>query len=65
MILFEYKRLEKFKENIRTYNLSNDTDAFEAINNSINVKELTFVTKDLSWILYEEKIYSATNFKKQ
>lgn len=65
-IVPEYKRLEKFKKrkSIRTYNLSNDTDAFETINNSINVKELTFVTKDLCHgFLYEEKIYSATNFK--
>jgi inosine-uridine nucleoside N-ribohydrolase len=41
--------LDKFKgkKSIRTYNLTNDTDAFTKVNYSDKIEKLTFVTKDL------------------
>lgn len=41
--------LSKFKgkKSVRTYNLTNDTDAFTKVNQSQNIKKITFVTKDL------------------
>ena len=57
--------LDKFKnkQSIRTYNLSNDTNAFNIVNNSSNISKLTFVTKDLCHgFLYTPEIHSSINF---
>lgn len=62
----EEKRLEKFKNrtSIRTYNLTNDTDAFNTVNYSKKIKDLTYVTKDLCHgFLYTPEIHEQINFK--
>jgi pyrimidine-specific ribonucleoside hydrolase len=62
----ENKRLEKFKnrKEIRTYNLTNDTDAFNTVNYSTQIKDLTYVTKDLCHgFLYTREIHESINFK--
>lgn len=62
----EEKRLEKFKKrtSIRTYNLTNDTDAFTTVNHSQQINDLTYVTKDLCHgFLYTPEIHSHINFK--
>lgn len=62
----EEKRLEKFKNrsSIRTYNLTNDTDAFNTINYSHQIVDLTYVTKDLCHgFLYTPEIHEQITFK--
>lgn len=62
----EEKRLEKFKNrtSIRTYNLTNDTDAFNTVNYSTQIKDLTYVTKDLCHgFLYTPEIHEKIHFK--
>lgn len=62
----EEKRLEKFKnrKSIRTYNLTNDTDAFSTINYSDQIVDLTYVTKDLCHgFLYLPEIHETISFK--
>lgn len=62
----EEKRLEKFKnrKSIRTYNLTNDTDAFNTINYSSQIVDLTYVTKDLCHgFLYLPEIHENIDFK--
>lgn len=59
------KRLDKFKKRdaIRTYNLGNDTEAFNAINYSIQISDLTYVTKDLCHgFLYDSTIHNHIHF---
>lgn len=62
----EEQRLEKFKKRsaIRTYNLTNDTNAFNTINYSQQICDLTYVTKDLCHgFLYTPEIHDTINFK--
>lgn len=62
----ELKRLEKFKnrKSIRTYNLTNDTDAFNTVNYSTQIADLTYVTKDLCHgFLYLPEIHDSIDFK--
>lgn len=64
VIPFE-KRLDKFKKRdaIRTYNLSNDIEAFNIINYSEQICDLTYVTKDLCHgFLYHSDIHKNINF---
>lgn len=59
------KPLEKFrgKKEIRTYNLTNDTEAFTTVNNSKNIKKLTYVTKDLCHgFMYTPEIHKSIHF---
>lgn len=62
----EEKRLEKFKnrKSIRTYNLTSDTDAFNTVNYSTQIVDLTYVTKDLCHgFLYLPEIHDKIDFK--
>lgn len=62
----EEKRLDKFKKRsaIRTYNLTNDTNAFNTINYSQQICDLTYVTKDLCHgFLYTPEIHESILFK--
>ncbi len=62
----EEKRLDKFKNRtaIRTYNLTNDTDAFNTVNYSNQIQEITYVTKDLCHgFLYTPEIHQDIQFK--
>lgn len=57
--------LEKFKDKkaIRTYNLTNDTDAFDLVNYSEKILNLTFVTKDLCHgFMYTPEIHKTISF---
>lgn len=57
--------LPKFQkvQSIRTYNLSNDTAAFDAVNKSNKIHNLTFVTKDLCHgFMYDATIHEQVNF---
>jgi pyrimidine-specific ribonucleoside hydrolase len=64
-IVNEEQKLSKFKDRkeIRTYNLTNDTDAFTIVNSSKQIKELTYVTKDLCHgFLYSLEIHNKIIF---
>lgn len=57
--------LAKFrgKSEIRTYNLTNDTNAFSIVNSSIKIDKLTFVTKDLCHgFMYTPEIHNSIKF---
>lgn len=57
--------LDKFrgKSEIRTYNLTNDTNAFSIVNSSIKIDKLTFVTKDLCHgFMYTPEIHNSIKF---
>ena len=57
--------LEKFrgKSEIRTYNLTNDTNAFSIVNTSSKIDKLTFVTKDLCHgFMYTPEIHNQITF---
>jgi inosine-uridine nucleoside N-ribohydrolase len=57
--------LPKFKDvkEIRTYNLSTDTNAFGVVNNSHKIKKHTYVTKDLCHgFMYTPEIHAKINF---
>lgn len=57
--------LDKFKgkKSIRTYNLTNDTDAFTKVNYSEKIEKLTFVTKDLCHgFMYTPEIHKEVVF---
>lgn len=59
------KKLKKFinKPSQRTYNLGNDTDAFNTVNNAQSIENLTFVTKDLCHgFMYDKTIHNTINF---
>ncbi len=55
-------KFEGIKE-IRTYNLSNDINAFGVVNSSRRIKDTTFVTKDLCHgFMYTPEIHAKMNF---
>lgn len=57
--------LAKFrgKSEIRTYNLTNDTDAFSIVNSSTQIEKLTFVTKDLCHgFMYTPELHNSITF---
>lgn len=59
--------LPKFKDRkeIRTYNLTSDVDAFAVVNSSSQIKNLSYVTKDLCHgFKYTPEIHSRVNFGK-
>lgn len=64
-IVPQEEQLSKFKgrKSFRTYNLGNDIDAFDVVNNSPNIADLTYVTKDLCHgFLYTPEIHSQIHF---
>lgn len=65
-IIPEERVLDKFKgrKAIRTYNLTQDTDAFTVVNSSPQIQDLTYITKDLCHgFLYTKEIHDQINFK--
>lgn len=57
--------LEKFKgkQEIRTYNLSQDAQAFDTVYNSSKIQDITFITKDLCHgFLYTPDIHKTITF---
>lgn len=59
------KQLAKFRgrPSFRTYNLGNDIEAFNIVNNSSQIKDLTYVTKDLCHgFVYNKKIHQEIQF---
>lgn len=60
------KKLSKFKNKseYRTYNLGNDTIAFDTVNYSNNIEKITYVTKDLCHgFLYNIDIHKTIHFQ--
>lgn len=59
------QQLSKFKNktSIRTYNLSQDPEAFDAVNSSSQIQSLTFITKDLCHgFMYTPEIHKSNHF---
>lgn len=66
-VIPEERVLEKFKgrKAIRTYNLTQDTDAFTVVNAAPQIQDLTYVTKDLCHgFLYTKEIHDQIFFKR-
>jgi inosine-uridine nucleoside N-ribohydrolase len=64
-LVYPEQKLSKFKKRkaIRTYNLGNDTLAFEAVNFSKKIENLTYVTKDLCHgFTYTPEIHKTVTF---